>query len=122
MTDIWIIVGGICVAGLLFGLTLLGERKRGTRVFEEARLRENSGDFEIACYCYAIAASAGHQPRWCEERIRTLWEDHGPFNFREQLFETAKEYCRYESCGEGFHQITVDHIREIVGEKRVGTT
>ena len=115
----WIIVGGVCVAGLVLGAAfLLGERKRGARVFEEARLRENGGDFAGARYCYAIAASASYQPRWCEDRIRTLWERHGPFDFREQLLETVEEYCRYESCGEGFHQITVERIRGVIGEKR----
>jgi hypothetical protein len=57
--------------------------------------------------------------------VRIGFEHFGngtPFDFREQLLETMKEYCRYESCGEGFHQITVDRIRGVIGEKRDAAT
>jgi hypothetical protein len=119
----WIIVGGVGLAVLVLGAAfLLGERKRGARIFEEARNRESGGDFPGACYCYAIAASAGHQRRSCEDQIRVLWERHGPFDFHEQLVETVKEYCDYESCGEGFHEMTVDCIRGIVGAKTDNAT
>ena len=63
----------------------------------------------------AVAAAAGHQKRSCEERVRALWDRHGPFDFSRQMGETVAAFCRQPSCGEGFHRITVERIYEIVG-------
>lgn len=92
------------------------EAKRGKLVFNLAASLAESGRHEDACFHYAVAANAGHEPELCRRRIRELWSSYGPFDFSEQLQKIKSESCRYESCGEGFYHITVSDIRRWVGE------
>jgi hypothetical protein len=113
------ILAAVIVLLILFALRFRsGERKRRERVFGLAMAMEESGDFEDACFHYAVAAEAGYESLLCREKIKTLWNSYGPFDFRRQLDKLKKDYCRDESCGTGYHQITVTCIRDVVGENR----
>ena len=91
------------------------ERRRGRAVLELAARLEAQGDYEAACFHYAVAATAGVARARCEERIRALWAAHGPFQFSKVAQDQRGSACRYESCGEGHHQLTVSDSRRIVG-------
>jgi len=94
------------------------ERSRGRGVLELATRLEAQGAYEAACFHYAVAANTGVARTHCEERIRSLWEAHGPFLFSDTAEELRAKYCRYESCGEGYHQLTVGDIQRIVATSR----
>ena len=93
------------------------EAKRGRLVFDQAASLEASGNYEDACFHYAVAANAGYQAKLCRKKIKNLWNAHGPFLFSEQLQKLKAEYCPDASCGEGFHHITVSDIHKWVKEK-----
>lgn len=76
---------------------------------------EKNEDYAAACFYYAIAMNAGHNKMLCQKKIIELWHQHGPFNFKKQLEEVKAKYCCYESCGEGFHSLTVSDIHKLVG-------
>ena len=89
--------------------------KRGKFVFGLAQTMEKENNYEGACFHYAVAANAGHDPNYCHQKIRVLWSEYGPFEFLEQLKELLEEYCKDKSCGEGHYHITVQDIHKIVG-------
>jgi hypothetical protein len=106
---------------LFFGLAALGillmrrAKNRSSLMFEAAARYEQEGRFEDACYHYGIAVlkGAGQQG---EVRVRSLWREHGPFDFAGIGEEMRHSYCsRSASCGEGYHQITLREIGRIVG-------
>jgi len=100
-------------------LAFLGsELRRGRRVFREAMAHENSGKFEQACYDYAIAMTTGFRRSACRQRIIRLWREHGPFQFSSQHDNELSNFCEYESCGEGFHQIILSDIHRILSHRR----
>ena len=104
-------------AGVWFVWT---ERRRGREVLELGARLEAQGAYEAACFHYAVAVNAGVARAHCEARIRELWEAHGPFLFSDTAEELRAKYCSYESCGEGYHQLTVGDIQRIVGTSRSG--
>lgn len=91
-----------------------GERHRGESVYREASIEEASGRFENAVFLYAVARSAGYKPSKCDERVRELWSNHGPFDFASKRSEVIEDYCRFESCGEGFFETTVADIEQLI--------
>jgi hypothetical protein len=109
--NIALIVGIAILISLI--LVFRAGRKRGRLVFDMASNYEKEGDYEAACYFFAEALSAGHNKQFCRGKILELWKEHGPFEFKRQL-EEAKAACRYESCGEGAHSLTVSDIQKIV--------
>ncbi|UCG77317.1 MAG: hypothetical protein JSV21_06900 [Nitrospirota bacterium] len=84
------------------------EKKRGKELFDIALNHHDANEYEKACYYYAVALNAGYNENICRERIITLWADHGPFKFEEQL-DKAKA-----SGGEGSHVILTKDINDIV--------
>ncbi len=96
--------------GIMFWLS---EHKRGQKVYSMAVDHENAGEFEEACYLYAIALGAGRNKEMCRRKIRELWQLHGPFDFRNQHDNVVSEYCRDKSCGEGFDRLIVDEIHRL---------
>ena len=106
------------IIGLLVLLVLIffvrSERNRGRRVYGRATGLEKNKDYEAACFYYAVAMNAGHDKTLCQKKIIELWKQYGPFEFKKELEEAKAEYCRYESCGEGIHSLTVSDIHKIV--------
>ncbi len=99
------------------------EDKRGKYVYGLAKTNEDKRNYEAACFHYAVAANAGYQSRLCHQKVKDLWNTYGPFEFLEQLKELKEEYCRDQSCGEGYFHITVQDIHKIVGlNKDTGAT
>jgi hypothetical protein len=90
------------------------ERRRAESVLELAARLEAQHAYEAACFHYAVAASAGADRATCETKVRDLWNAHGPFPFADTAEELRAKYCEYESCGEGFHEVTVQDVRRIV--------
>jgi hypothetical protein len=110
----WVLValGLVVLAGVLFAR---GERRRGEALCRLAEAEERQGRPDVACYYYAAAAAAGERRHACEARIRELWERHGPFDLDAVGRRVHEAYCRYGSCGEGFHELTAREIRRVVG-------
>ena len=106
-----IMATAVAIAAMGFVRT---ERRRRRAALEVAEHLEARKDYEGACINYAVAAAAGADRITCETKIRALWDAHGPFEFRESAEEMKTDYCRYESCGEGYHRLMVDDIRRIV--------
>ncbi|MFH1176479.1 MAG: hypothetical protein V1750_03655 [Acidobacteriota bacterium] len=92
-----------------------GNRRRSIGVFNEAVAHEEADRYEDACYSYAIAAAAGRNSAMCQEKIRELWRRNGPFQFAAQRDHVVSEFCNYESCGEGFHQLVLSDLRKVLG-------
>ena len=91
-----------------------GERHRGESVYREASIEEASGRFENAVFLYAVARSAGYKPSKCDERVKELWSNHGPFDFASKRAHVIEDYCRFQSCGEGFFETTVADIEQLI--------
>lgn len=81
-------------------------------MFELAQRLEAQGEYEAACFHYAVARNAGANRSACETRIRALWHEYGPFQFRD-----IGEELR--SCGQGYHQLTMGDIDRIVRKSQV---
>jgi hypothetical protein len=90
------------------------ERHRGETVYRRASIEEAADRFENAAFLYAVARSTGYQASKCEERIKTLWSNHGPFDFDSKRPEVIDEYCRFESCGEGYFETIVGDIEILI--------
>ncbi len=90
------------------------EAKRGKYVFSLAQGMETAGKYEAACFHYAVSASAGYEREYCQQKVRDLWDTHGPFEFVEHLTDSKGGYCRDRTCGEGYYRIIVRDIRKIV--------
>ncbi len=106
------IIAVLIIIGII--IFLRSERKRGRNVYDIAESLEKEGDYEAACYHYAIALNAGLNQNNCHDKVSKLWEEHGPFEFKKQLKEAKEEVCRYESCGEGAYTLTVSDIHKII--------
>jgi hypothetical protein len=106
------------VLGLLALCLRSGARMRSALLAAAARY-EAEGRFEDACYHYGIAAWRG-AGELGSSRVRELWRVHGPFSFAQAGEEMRDRYCSAsESCGEGFHQITLREIARIVSESGI---
>jgi hypothetical protein len=108
----------IVVAGVIavLALALRAGSRTPSAMLDAAARYEAEGQFEDACYHYGIAAWRGGR-KLAEPRVQALWRDYGPFSFREAGQHMRHSYCsRAESCGEGFHEITVREIRRIVSD------
>jgi hypothetical protein len=101
-------------ASVVVALILAGRRRHGRRLLELAARLEAEGAFESACFHYAVASRAGAKREACEAKVRYLWTAHGPFTFAALGTELSSTFCRYESCGRGFHELTVADIRRLV--------
>jgi len=103
----------ILVSFLIFKIF---EYHRGKRVFNIASESENEGNFEGACYYYAIAATAGFKTGICNKKLIHLWKSYGPFDFSIQRENIISKHCTYATCGEGFNAIILDYIKSIVDQ------
>jgi hypothetical protein len=108
-----VLVGILATAALV--LFLRSENRRGRRLLDAALSAELSGDFETACFHYAAAAMAGFKTERCNRKALALWRESGPFEFRDVQEQLTQEYCEYDSCGEGYHTLVVEHIRRRAG-------
>ncbi len=118
MTKLIILGVLVIIFGLLFiGFLFLG-RKKSKKTFSRAlRFEENSEPAE-ACYTYAIAARQGAKAKDCREKIYTLWNKHGPFDFSDCLKKATTEYQgEGEGHSEGYHEGIVDYIQKVVSSK-----
>ena len=114
---LWVVLGISAVLGLWAVRALRRqEATRARRLLDEAEAYERDAEYEKACYHYAIAAMAWHPGRRrCSERVRTLWDQHGPFTFEDSGAEMRATYCSCcESCGEGYHIGVVREVRRII--------
>ena len=113
---VWLLLaGGVAALAWFF---LRSERSRAHSTLALASDLEAQGDYEASCFHYAVALNAGASPAECEANVRRLWSAHGPFTFDTLLGELRSGYCRYESCGEGYHAITTDDIQRIVNRSK----
>jgi hypothetical protein len=82
-------------------------RLSNQKISEAARL-EAQGDYAGACLLYALALMNNPSRRkdW-QARIRSLWQQHGPFDYRERL--AAGLDCSPMNCADA-----VDLIEAIV--------
>lgn len=92
----------------------LGRKKSKETYFRALKLEER-GEPAEACYTYALAARQGAKTRDCREKINTLWNEHGPFDFSDCLQKATTEYRgEGEGHSEGYHEVIVDYIRKVV--------
>ena len=75
---------------------------------------EGEGKIEEACYRYAEAEHHGANAKDCKERILSLWDRHGPFDFDKQLETLKKEHSDYEGYAERHHETIIEHIIKIL--------
>src|SRR5262245_36886064 len=65
--------------------------KHPRRLFSAARSAEAAGKYEEAVFLYGNALyNYFKPPDSCRSRIRELWQQHGPFDFRAMREEIAK--------------------------------
>jgi hypothetical protein len=114
----WLVVAA--AAGIAAWLFVRGERVRARSVFALAADLESVGEYEAACFHYAVARNAGAPRSACEVNVRRLWSEQGPFTFRALAEDLPSGYCAYESCGEGYHSVTVADIHCIIGISNAG--
>ena len=108
-------------AGVGVWLFVRSERARARLVLTSAAYFESVGEYEAACFHYAVASRARAARSECEANVRRLWLERGPFTF-EALEEGLRSgYCAYEGCGEGHHSVTVADIRRIIEMSSAGT-
>ena len=113
-----IIAALLIIFGLLFICFISIGRKKSKETFLKASSHEENGKAEEACYTYAIAARQGAREKDCREKIKTLWDRHGPFDFSDCLNKAKSEYLgEGEGHGEGYHEGLVDYIRKVVSSK-----
>jgi len=111
---IFLLVLFLAVLGVGFTFWLLNENKRGRAIFREACSEDQADHFERAAFLYAAAAMGGYKRHFCRRRISSLWSEHEPLDFSAERDEIVEDYCRYESCGEGYYQTTVSEVHRIV--------
>ncbi len=105
----------IVAAGLFLYKYMKSERRRGLMLFKAAIAMESKGLYSDACFQYALTAPTGYETKACRDKIKTLWKEHGPFDFTKQMDILKKEYCSsHESCGEGYYQVTVSYIQDVI--------
>jgi hypothetical protein len=113
----WLLLAG-AVAALVAWLFVRSERSRAHSVLALASDLEARGEYEASCFHYAVALSAGASAAEYKANVRRLWSAHGPFTFATLAGQLRSDYCRSESCGEGYHAITVADIQRIVDGSR----
>ena len=109
----WLLLAGAVAIGVW--AFVRGERGRRRSVLALASQLEFRGEYEAACFHYAVAGNAGADRSECETKVRALWAQHGPFDFNGPGVDLRSKYCKYESCAKGYHQLTVGEIDRIVG-------
>ncbi len=113
MEEVLILI--IVVVGLFLYMHKRSEQKRGLILFKEATDMESKGQYANACFQYALTAPTGYKTKACRDKINILWKEHGPFDFTNQLEILKREFCSsHESCGEGYYQVTVSYIQEVI--------
>jgi hypothetical protein len=110
----WIVAGAVGFGAAIFYLAHRSQRRRVQAAWDRAAEHERNGRHADACYDYALAA-AGGLGELTAERVRALWSEHGPLSFDEIGEKMRATYCEYESCGEGFHQGTLEIVGGILG-------
>jgi len=91
--------------------------KRGKIIFDRAASLERAGNFEDACFHYAVSARSGYQADLSRRKVKELWDAHGPFLFSDQVQKFKKDNCRDACCGEELEHMTISHIHQWVKEK-----
>ena len=116
-----VLIGGAAALALIYFLFVVLGRRFAKRKIQEALAHGQRGDHKAACYAYALATLNG---RDCREQIKRLWEEHGPFNYRdykkaiEDEPETNNEQKQDKQCSLIDHGATVSIISEAVtGDK-----
>ena len=118
MTKLIIFAVLIIIFSLLFIGFLFLSRKKSKETFLRALWFVEKGEPVDACYTYALAARQGAKARDCREKINTLWNEHGPFDFTACRQKATTEYQgEGEGHSEGYHEGLVDYIREVVSSK-----
>ena len=108
----WIFIAWLCLTPIY----LARREKRREALLEAATLLEEAGEYEEACFRYA-AAAGGAYGEACREKVKDLWEAHGPFDFSAELQKLRAGYCRCcTSCGEGYHHLIVSDIQKWIKE------
>ena len=102
----------IVLLAALVGLLLLlsVKMKVGEKKFRQAARMEKEGRFREACYFYSVAIFNGlgtMAQADCENRIKTLWRSHGPFDYA----DIDVQACRVNAQG---HSETLKIIKELV--------
>lgn len=87
----------------------------GDKKYKEAKSLEEQKKYKDACYLYAIAILNGSfARRECRKRIKYLWEQYGPFDYRNVLEQIKKEGDTHEGCSSAGHACTILIIEEVV--------
>jgi hypothetical protein len=117
-----VIIGLVVLVGavlaLLAAVISASQRRRLEKLRKAAAEYERVGQYEDACYHYAMAAG-GRVRHPLADEVRRLWHDHGPLSFEARGHAMALEYCEHDkSCGEGYHQIVLQDVRKIIKVSR----
>lgn len=105
------------VSVILFVILLIfiSDVRLARRRFQEGVALENQGDYMEACYHYAISGWKGHRKSECIRKIRSMWLEHGPFDFAPLLdkYTDPNTHC----SGEAGHGITLTFIEKAISEE-----
>jgi hypothetical protein len=112
----WLLAGLIVGISAIVSLIRRSRRRLAQAAWDRAVEHERKGEYAEACYEYALATAGG--PTEAVDHVRVLWSQHGPFSFEEIGARMRATYDPDdESCGEGFHQMTLQLIRRILESK-----
>ena len=91
----------------------------GDKQYKEAKLLEKQKKHKDACYRYAVAILNGSIARkTCKEKIKHLWDQYGPFDYKDILEQIKKGGDTPEGCGAAGHAATMSIIEEVIAGKR----
>ena len=108
-----ILIGVVIFISGIIALIAYSENKLGNKHYNNAVVLEDEKKYDEACYFYALAIFKGVNKKISTEKIKNLWQTHGPFDFSKFLIK-SDDKCACSSCDEAGHAITVDLINKIV--------
>ena len=86
---------------------------QANRRFQRAKVLEGKGDYHSACFEYALAFAEGCLAKTeCVERIRVLWDKHGPFSYEDKKSHLEKN----------LEEMAPENKRDPYGCDRAGAT
>lgn len=106
-----LLIVGSCITALAITVVVWSRmkiRKYNSWLIRSAETAEAEGKFETAIYFYGEALANYHMQDRCREKIRTLWNAHGPFNFKKLREEFTN---RTDIDRDGDLHLFEDHIR-----------
>ena len=83
--------------------------------YANAQKLEKEGKYKEACYQYAVAILNGGilDRRQVKNKIKQIWQQHGPFDYAEDLKNSIEKYGDTpERCAEAGHAVVMSIIKE----------